>query len=526
MSTLMSKADGNRKERKMSKTIKKLEEVKEESGSSGYKSESGSTKAGGATPAQSYAEPEPAQAVSIPSSVNIPSTPQAEPVKPTSNTGSSKAVSDSASVIDAGKSAMETIQGGLDDLYGKQGSVLDSILSYQIPEFSSEWDPLTREAVNNLINMKYSDWLTTEDYKALEDRYQYLGNRAMQDTLGQVSARTGGLASSYAGSASQQAYNDYMTQLQDVAMNMYQQERSNQMQNAEMLASMSDRDYQRYTENIALEMQKMGYDLDAIGQAINALDSERNYQFQKEQFDYQKYRDDVADSQWERTFDYQKVRDAIGDEQWAKEFGFSQDQFEWTKYMDQENLGLATKQFERSIFESDRDYEYNTGNDAYDRTLEMCMYTGDFSAMGKLSGDYKWSKAQINKANKMFKLYLNSGSSGGSGGRRGSGRYRRSGRSGSSNTTDIQKSGEEQAIATQSTNDGANVLAVGLSLLSKYTPEQMADWAEANVINNPYLNESQKENILLELGLIDEEPSTSTNSNGIIDKGGKTKYTM
>ena len=450
--------------------------------------------------------PQPATAIDVPSE-SAPKPEKAVPIETPSSTpkttqsasqNTQSNVSDTASVISASKDAGNTIA----DWQNIQSDYINNnILGYEIPEFSSEWDPLTREAVNNVLNMKYSDWLTSDQYKALEDRYQYLGNRSMQDTLGQVSARTGGLASSYAGSVAQQTYDDYMTQLQDVAMNAYQQERSNQIQNAELVASMSDRDYQRYTDGIALQMQKMGYDLEAINQMISTLDNERAFAYQQE-------RDAIADSQWRETFDYQKVRDEIGDAQWDKEFGFSQDQFEWTKYMDQENLGLATKQFERAIFESDRDYEYNTGNDQYDRTLEMCMYTGDFSAMGELSGDYKWSKAQIKKANKMFDVYRLSGSSGGSGGRRGYGRR------GSGYQTSEEKYGaytkEGSSVNVTSkeypeanSQEYYDQLHKGAYKLNNgVTNGQMSNWWEDFVAKNKGLSNAERINLALALGLV------------------------
>lgn len=481
--------------------------------SSNTKTETTSSKAVNTQPAVAVDVPtdkpnvQPATPVDVPASSN----------KTTQNTAQSTSqnVSDTASVISASKDAGNTIA----DWQNTQADYINNnILGYEIPEFSSEWDPLTREAVNNVLNMKYSDWLTSDQYKALEDRYQYLGNRSMQDTLGQVSARTGGLASSYAGSVAQQTYDDYMTQLQDVAMNAYQQERSNMIQNAELVGAMSDRDYQRYTDGIALQMQKMGYDLDAIGQMISTLDNQRNYELATRQQDFNET------AYWN---DYNFQREQFDEQvrQFDKEFGFSQDQFEWTKYMDQENLGLATKQFERSIFENDRDYEYNTGNDQYDRTLEMCMYTGDFSAMGELDGDFKWSKAQIKKANSMFKLYLNSGSSGGSGGRRSG--Y---GRRGSGYQTSEEKYGtytkEGSSVNVTSkeypeanSQEYYDQLHQGSYKLNNgVTNEQMSNWWEDFVSKNKGLSNAERINLALALGLVSyDELDSITDYNRLSD---------
>lgn len=65
------------------------------------------------------------------------------------------------------------------------------------------------------------------------DMYARHGKRAMQDTLGEVSARTGGLASSYAGAVAQETYDNYMAELADkypslvnAAYSMYQLDQS------------------------------------------------------------------------------------------------------------------------------------------------------------------------------------------------------------------------------------------------------------------------------------------------------------
>lgn len=65
------------------------------------------------------------------------------------------------------------------------------------------------------------------------DMYSRHGRRAMQDTLGEVSARTGGLASSYAGAVAQETYDNYMAELSDrypelvkAAYSMYQLDQS------------------------------------------------------------------------------------------------------------------------------------------------------------------------------------------------------------------------------------------------------------------------------------------------------------
>lgn len=59
-------------------------------------------------------------------------------------------------------------------------------------------------------------------YQQYKDRYTELGKAAMEDTMGQASALTGGYGSSYAQNVGQQAYHSYLKELNDVIPELYQ----------------------------------------------------------------------------------------------------------------------------------------------------------------------------------------------------------------------------------------------------------------------------------------------------------------
>lgn len=126
-------------------------------------------------------------------------------------------------------------------------------------------------------SLSYGDFLGSQQYKDLEDRYTYNGNKAMNDTLAKVSARTGGLASSYATSAGLGMYNDYMNRLSEAAYEMYKGERDYDRQNALY-------EYQKEQDALKFGYQK---EQDALAQAnkerqwdIDAAERERVYGLQ------------------------------------------------------------------------------------------------------------------------------------------------------------------------------------------------------------------------------------------------------
>ena len=112
----------------------------------------------------------------------------------------------------------------------------------------SRWDDTTDRLADQLIGMNYADWTQGEQYQALAARYGRQGKLSMQDVLGQVSSRTGGLASSYAGTAAQQQYNDWMARLEEAARQMYSSDRKDLEAEASLAGSLAERDYGRYQD--------------------------------------------------------------------------------------------------------------------------------------------------------------------------------------------------------------------------------------------------------------------------------------
>ena len=152
-------------------------------------------------------------------------------------------------------------------------------------------------------------------YQQYAESYTRGGQRGMQDTLAQVSARTGGLASSYAQSAAQQTYNNYMAaladkvpELQQLAYSMYMDDIAMDRADLDMLMGLDNTDYGRWSDD-------------------------RN-------FNYGAYRDSVADQQWADSFAYQQAQDALAQQNWEKQFNYDADwaQKQWDYNVLQDQL--------------------------------------------------------------------------------------------------------------------------------------------------------------------------------------------
>lgn len=151
------------------------------------------------------------------------------------------------------------------------------------PTYTSRYQNQIDDLTRQILNREAFSYDPEKDptYQQYKESYTRSGERAMQDTLGQVSARTGGLASSYAGSAAQQTYDNYMGALADkipelkqLAYSMYQDEGNTQRANLEMLVALEQGDYAKYADLLA------------------QYNTDRS-------FDYGVHRDQIADKRYE-----------------------------------------------------------------------------------------------------------------------------------------------------------------------------------------------------------------------------------
>ena len=129
-------------------------------------------------------------------------------------------------------------------------------------------------------------------YQQYRDLYAQMGRNAMEDTMGQSAALTGGYGSTYSQNAGQQAYNAYLQKLNEVvpelysaAYNRYNQEGQDLMNLYTMARSNADsayeRDYNQWYNRLQLERS----DEDT---AYNRQQTEENRRLSQEETDYER----------------------------------------------------------------------------------------------------------------------------------------------------------------------------------------------------------------------------------------------
>ena len=186
-------------------------------------------------------------------------------------------------------------------------------------EYQSSYADQIQAILDQIMNREKFSYDLNGDalYQQYRDQYARMGNMAMMDTMGQAAAMTGGYGNSYAQSAGQQAYQSYLQQLNDVvpelygmALDQYNREGQNMLDQYALLAGQEEQDYGRYRDAVSDYYAR-------LQAAYDQYNAERDYDYSQwadgRDFAYGQYSDD-------RAYDYQEGRDKVSDEQWQKEY--------------------------------------------------------------------------------------------------------------------------------------------------------------------------------------------------------------
>lgn len=158
-----------------------------------------------------------------------------------------------------------------EDLDKILGSITDAITNaptismpgYSAPTYNPQYDAQIDELLNKLLNREEFSYNEELDplYQQYKDLYTKQGQLAMEDTMGQAAALTGGYGSTYSQAVGQQMYNAYLQKV------------------TEMLPEFYDRAYGKYRDE--------GQDMkDLYGMYID-----------RDQVDFQRYQQEVANAE-------------------------------------------------------------------------------------------------------------------------------------------------------------------------------------------------------------------------------------
>jgi uncharacterized membrane protein YgcG len=188
--------------------------------------------------------------------------------------------------------------------------------------YQSKYQTTLDTLLDQILNREKFSYDLNADalYNQYKDQYVKQGNLAMQDTMANAAALTGGYGNSYASTAGNQAYQTYLGQLNNKvpelynsAYGRYKDEGTELYNKMGLVQDLDSTDYGRYRDNVSDYYADLEYYYRKHGDMSAA--------------EYNKYRDNIGDWQKDRDYFYGQHRDSVTDEQWQKQFDTDQERW-------------------------------------------------------------------------------------------------------------------------------------------------------------------------------------------------------
>lgn len=217
--------------------------------------------------------------------------------------------------------------------------------------YQSQWQAGLDDIMNKIMNREDFSYDLNGDalYQQYKDKYIQQGKMAMQDTMGQAQAMTGGYGNSYAQSVGQQAYqsslqnlNDIVPELYQLALDKYNQEGQELYNQYGLYADRDNQDYGRHRDTVSDFYTDLSY-----------LTDDARY---KAEDDYGKWSDKTS-------MDYGIHRDSVSD--YYTNLGIANEEYwnlynrDYGQYTDKQSFDLALEQWN---WEKDQASKVSYGN--------------------------------------------------------------------------------------------------------------------------------------------------------------------
>lgn len=204
----------------------------------------------------------------------------------------------------------------------KYKNILTDMEGNKPEAYESQYKGQIDDILDTILNRPQFDENSVYDsdlYKNYKENYIQQGQRAMRDTTGNAAGLTGGYGSTYAAAAGQQAYDNYLSQLNDKSMDIYDRLYDKYLNEGtelyNQLGTLNNQDnieYGRYRDDVSDYQWGLGY-----------YDNRYNQEYAN---DYGAYQNDLAAQQWAEQYAYQKQQDILAQQNWESEFAYQKQQ--------------------------------------------------------------------------------------------------------------------------------------------------------------------------------------------------------
>lgn len=275
-------------------------------------------------------------------------------------------------------------------------------------EYQSQYGEQIDAILNDILNREDFSYNMNADplYQQYKEQYVQNGKKAMMDTLGQATALTGGYLNSYATTAGNQAYDEYLNELnyigldlRDRAYEQYQDEGDKMIADITLLRGLDGDDYQKYLD----ELERYYADGDYL---LNKLVSMSDAEFEA-------FLAEVDSWENDRNFAFKQYQDEMDRKEFEQEMAFRQAEVERAQANADREYALALQKINSS--KSSSSSSSNKGSDGKKTSTksntktapvtykEFCSRTGIYSI---LTEDEFYSSKAVGNIYSTYQEYL------------------------------------------------------------------------------------------------------------------------
>ncbi|MBQ8183128.1 MAG: peptidoglycan-binding protein [Clostridia bacterium] len=243
-------------------------------------------------------------------------------------------------------------------------------------EYESKYSEQIESILNDILNREEFNYNLNADplYQQYREQYIQNGKKAMMDTVGQAAALTGGYANSYAVSAGNQAYDEYLNELNSIALDLrdraytlYSDEGDRMLEDITLLRSLDGDDYDKYLGELERYYSDGEFLLDKL---VSMSDAE---------FDAFLAQVDAWEN--DRDYEFDKYQDALDRQEFEKEMAFKEAEAKRDQANEDRNYALALRKSSSSGSSSSSKSSSDKNNSDSTKAApvtykEFCLRTG------------------------------------------------------------------------------------------------------------------------------------------------------
>ncbi len=255
-------------------------------------------------------------------------------------------------------------------------------------EYESKYSEKIDSILNEILNRPDFSYDLSSDplYEQYRELYVQNGKKAMMDTIGQATALTGGYNNSYAETVGSQAYQEYLNELNGIALdlrdrayNEYRDEGDALIEDVTLLRNLDGDDYEKYLGMLEQYYSDGDYLLEKL---VSMSDAE-----------FEEFLAEVDAWESDRDYEFKKYQDKLDREEFEKELAFKKAEAQRAQRNADREYALALKKASGSgsgskSSKSKSETKKTGGKTLYPKTYkEFCSRTGYSGIMTRTEFD-------------------------------------------------------------------------------------------------------------------------------------------